>query len=176
MKDVMKIWKFALTATLVTSFNLFADEKPAETPVFQEKAAIEKNPKFTRPLYFAVDESQVQIQNPLIEYDLQTSQGAVLQMGNLKFSNESLKAQIENDILKITWDKQLVRDGELSVIDAYGKELWKIQITDTAINPGQWAFPEWKSAKGPQWKSGDHMHFCLKSTVAKGFSALCTQN
>lgn len=174
----MKIWKIALISTLVFPLNLYAQEKPVETPVVPvvpEKAETEKNPKYKRPLYFAVDESQIQIQDPVIEYDLQTSQGAALQMGNLKFTNESLKAQIDGEVLKLTWDKQLIRDGELSVVDAYGKELWKVQITDSAISPGQWVFPEWKSAKGPQWKNGDHLRFCLKSVAAKGFTALCTQ-
>jgi hypothetical protein len=176
MKDAMKIWKIALIATLVFPFNTYAQEKPAETAAVSQQPPIEKNTKYTRPLFFAVDESQIQIQNPLIEYDLESSQGAALQMGNLKFTNESLKVQIENSILKVTWDKLLVHDGEFSVIDAYGKELWKIKITDTAVNPGQWVFPEWKSPKGPQWKSGSHLRFCLKAKANRGFSALCTQN
>lgn len=184
----MEIWKIALIGSLVIPQTLLAQEKsatpaatPAATPVATPAVAApataaELNPQFKKPLFFAVDESLVKVQKPLIEYDLKTSQGASLQMGNLVFNNDSLKAQIENNIFKITWDKKLVQGGELSVIDGYGKELWKVQVQDTPENQGQWTFPEWRTAKGPTWKSGDHIRFCLRSTVAKGFSALCTQN
>ena len=175
----MKLWKTALIVSLVAPSTLMAQSKPeaVATPAGTPVALVgELNPHFKKPLFFAVDESLVQIQKPLIEYDLKTSQGASLQMGHLVFNNESLKAQIENNILKITWDKKLLPGGELSIIDSYGKELWKMQVADTPENQGQWTFADWRSPKGPAWKSGDNMRFCLRSTVATGFSALCTQN
>ena len=145
-----------------------ASPSPTPTPTPAEEAKDDKFKDFTRPLSFAVEDSSVKVASPTIAYE---QSGNTLKVGDFTFNNDSLKAQIEQDSLVINWDTQLVPNGDLSIIDSYGKELWKTKVD----NSGSFKFSQWNSAQAPQWKSGDHFRFCLRSEQGKGFASMCTQ-
>ncbi|MDG0816296.1 hypothetical protein [Bdellovibrio svalbardensis] len=156
------MWKFGLFL-LVLGFS------------FATRAKAEGDQAFTKPLFFLVDDSQVRIQNPVVQYDLETDHGNSLMLGPLQFTNESLKVQIEEDILRVSWDTRFVAEGELSIVDTSGKVLWRVRANRNSSGEGLWKFQGWRGDQGPRWKSGDHLRFCLRADFPKGFSSICTQ-
>ncbi|MFM6929433.1 MAG: hypothetical protein ACKOX6_13275 [Bdellovibrio sp.] len=155
-------------STTTAAVTAAASPSPTPTPTPVEEKKDDKLKDFTRPLFFAVDDSSVKVAPPAISYE-QT--GSALKIGDFTFSNESLKAQIDQDVLVINWDTQLVPGGNLSIIDSYGKELWKTKVDSS----GSFKFSQWNSTHSPQWKSGDRFRFCLRSEQGKGFASMCTQ-
>ncbi|MBO9667610.1 MAG: hypothetical protein J7501_12450, partial [Bdellovibrio sp.] len=163
----MKIAVYLLALTLsVVGLHSNAQSK-------DEKENDDKYKDFSHPVFFAVDDSEVKVKSPKIIYDLRAGKGFSLVIADSVFNNDSLKVQIiETGALQVSWDKHLVDGGDLSIIDTYGKELWKIKVD----NSGDWKFTDWKGKNIPQWKSGDHFRFCLRSEKDKGFASICTQS
>ncbi|WP_413576051.1 hypothetical protein ACLVWU_16835 [Bdellovibrio sp. HCB290] len=143
---------------------------PSAAPAAEVREAKESD-DYTRPLFFAVTEPNVKIKTPVIAYDLQSDKGNSLKIADYVFNNDSLQADVENNELKISWDTTIMQTGDLTIIDSFGKELWKIKVDKS----GDWKF-NLKSEKGPQWQSGNHFRFCLRADIDKGFTAMCTQN
>ncbi|WP_413582736.1 hypothetical protein [Bdellovibrio sp. HCB288] len=150
-----------------------AQPSPTATPVAAETPAAEpkESDDYTRPLFFAVSEPDVKIKAPVIAYDLKSDKGNSLKIADYVFNSDSLAADVENGQLKVTWDTTIMQSGDLSIIDSFGKELWKTKVDKS----GDWKF-DLKSEKGPQWQSGNNFRFCLRSEIEKGFTAMCTQN
>lgn len=144
---------------------------PSASPVTETKDAKESD-DYTRPVFFAVEEPNVKIKTPVISYDLKSDKGRSLKIADYVFNNDSLRASIEEKQLRIQWDTTIIPSGDLSIIDSYGKELWKVAVDKS----GDWKFADLKGAKAPQWQSGSHFRFCLRSEIEKGFTAICTQN
>ncbi|UYL08659.1 hypothetical protein B9G69_016575 [Bdellovibrio sp. SKB1291214] len=159
------------TAAVAPAVTTAPSPASSLTSVTEVKEAKESD-DYTRPVFFAVEEPNVKIKTPVISYDLKSDNGRSLKIADYVFNNDSLKASIQEKQLRIQWDTTIIPSGDLSIIDSYGKELWKVVLDKS----GDWRFAELKGAKGPQWQSGSHFRFCLRSEIEKGFTAICTQN
>ncbi|WP_413585493.1 hypothetical protein [Bdellovibrio sp. HCB274] len=161
----------ATAAAVAPSPSPSATPAASPSPVAEQPKEAKESDDYTRPLFFAVTEPEVKIKNPVVTYDLQSDKGSSLKIADFVFNNDSLQADIENNQLKISWDTTILQTGDLTIIDSFGKELWKTKVDKS----GDWKF-DLKSAKGPQWQSGSHFRFCLRQEIDKGFTAMCTQN
>jgi hypothetical protein len=159
------------TATSAVAAAATPTPAPSATPAAETKEAKESD-DYTRPVFFAVEEPNVKIKTPVISYDLKSDKGRSLKIADYVFNNDSLRASIEEKNLRIQWDTTIIPSGDLSIIDSYGKELWKVAVDKS----GDWKFADLKGSKAPQWQSGSHFRFCLRSENGKGFTAMCTQN
>ncbi|WP_413558849.1 hypothetical protein [Bdellovibrio sp. HCB209] len=162
--------KTAKTTPTATPVATAATPAPAPSP--SPTATPKESDDYTRPVFFAVEEPAVKIKSPIISYDLKSDKGRSLKIADFVFNNDSLRATIEDKALHITWDTMIIPTGDLSIIDSYGKELWKIPLDKS----GDWKFTDLKGEKAPKWTSGSHFRFCLRSEIDKGFTAMCTQN
>lgn len=124
-----------------------------------------------RALFFETEGRTVTVHAPQLIYDLKKSKGQQIDFGNgLVFNDDSLSARIENDKLEFKWDATLISNGELTVINELGKEIWKRQISSV----GSWSFDKLRTPEAPQWNNGDKFKFCLRSEKKRGHVSLCT--
>ncbi|QDK46930.1 hypothetical protein DOM22_18085 [Bdellovibrio sp. ZAP7] len=170
-KDATAVTTSAPEATPTPSATPTVTPTPSATPADTPKAEAKESDDYTRPVFFSVEEPDVKIKNPTVSYDLKSDKGRSLKIADFVFNNDSLRASIEEKNLRITWDTMIMPTGDLSIIDSYGKELWKVTLDKS----GDWKFSDFKSEKAPQWQSGNHFRFCLRSESGKGFTAMCTQ-
>lgn len=128
------------------------------------------HPEYNRPLQFSVMGQELKIKNVHIQYDLKKYNGEKLEIGPLVFDENSFVANIEDSVLKFSWDKNFVSTGTISMFNQQGKELWKHE----AEGVGHLDFTDLKGSKAPQWRHGEKFRFCLHSSIEKGYSIICT--
>ncbi|MGE5084831.1 MAG: hypothetical protein ACM3MG_00920 [Bacillota bacterium] len=148
------------------------DTKPA--PVKAESAKADKDEKSKIPqvpVYFSVTGNELKIKPPIFQYDLESTKGEKLIMGDLVFDNESLKPSIHGDTFKIDWNRKLIEQGELSLIDHLGVEKWKRNIT----GEGTWSY-KFKEGDHPlQFNPGDKLRYCLRQKNGGAYTAVCSR-
>lgn len=144
---------------------------PAAAPEAEKKPETQQESEYNKPLFFAVVDQELKIQNPRVEYDLKKSKGQQMEIGGLLFDNNSLAAKIEAGTLTLTWNHELVPGGEVSVINQQGKELWKRPVQGI----GAWSSKELTGSAAPQWKDGERFRFCLRAEAGRGYSSICSQ-
>ncbi len=122
------------------------------------------------PLYLDVQGRELQFRSPQVIYDLRTSKGEELVIGEHVVSKESLVGTVDNNVLSLSWDAGLISTGEISILNAQGKELWRQKVS----TPGSWIAKDLKGPDAPNWQDGEKFRFCLRSDFPRGYVNLCT--
>lgn len=104
---------------------------------------------FNKPLFYDVDNAGLVLPPLELEYDLSSSQGAEIQVGNVKINEKNfyfglfplgkthpqiskvLKAEdSKNLMLLMNWPESVLQQGKIEMISKTGKVLWQHEMTE----------------------------------------------
>ncbi|MDG0818061.1 hypothetical protein [Bdellovibrio svalbardensis] len=153
---------------IILALNIFALSVRADdtSPLKSERP-----PEFNRPIFFQTLENELKIKKFGLSYNLDSSKGQKLVLGSQTIDGDSFTARLENNELNLKWNKVLIAGGEISIINKFGEELWKIKTSEN----GSLQFKDWNDSKAPRWKDHERFRFCLRSEKDQGHVSLCSQ-
>lgn len=125
------------------------------------------------PLYFDVHDNELKVMSPILSWDMKSSQGAQLKIGDTEFNDQAIRPSISGDTFKVEWNRQLIEPSEISMIDRMGAEKWKSDIS----GEGLWSFDYRKSDNPIRFSEGERFRYCLKekATNSENYTAICSR-
>lgn len=148
-----------------------ADKPKDEIKDLGENKSPQKEGKKDVPLPFFVVDQELKISDPQINFDMKSSNGEKLKLGQLEVTKDSLVATLKESSLNLKWDARLIKSGYLTMFDRLGKSIWESEISSI----GEWTSEKFQSKNAPPLPLAEKFRLCLTEGNKREFSSLCSQ-